>query len=118
MVQWKLQPIAAGMALFLVPYLVFAQAASTADESTAAAPALEEITITAQRRSESLEHAALAISAISADQLNNSGATQVQQLTYLVPALQVATAAGPYPCSMSAVSATSTAIRCRMPPWH
>ena len=58
---------------------------------------LAEITVTAQRRSESLEHAALAISALSSDELTSSGATRVQELTSLVPALQVSTAAGPYP---------------------
>ena len=58
---------------------------------------LQEIVVTAQRRQESLQAAALAVSALSADQLVNSGASKVQDLTQLIPALQVAQAAGPYP---------------------
>ena len=89
------QCMVGGIVLSLAPYLAYSQATSPADGSTAGT--LEEITVTAQRRSESLEHAAIAITAISADTLNNSGATQVQELTNLVPALQISTAAGPYP---------------------
>jgi outer membrane receptor protein involved in Fe transport len=58
---------------------------------------LAEITVTAQRRAETLEHAALAISALSSDELTSSGTTRVQELTSLVPSLQVSTAAGRYP---------------------
>lgn len=59
--------------------------------------ALAEVTVTAQRREESLQRAALPVSAISGDALSLSGSTRVQELTQLVPAVQIATAAGPYP---------------------
>jgi iron complex outermembrane recepter protein len=66
--------------------------------SEGAAPAaLEEIIVTAQRRSENLQRAALAVSAVSGDELASAGATRVQDLTALVPSVQIATAAGPYP---------------------
>ena len=86
--------LAGACALALGPNSLLAQTAGVADNS--ATPGLEEITVTAQRRSERLEHAALAITALSADTLNSSGATQVQELTNLAPALQVSSAAGPY----------------------
>jgi iron complex outermembrane receptor protein len=77
--------------------LAQAQAPQTSAETVSSGPELQEVTVTAQRRSESLQHAALAISAVSSEELTSSGATRVQELTSLVPALQVSTAAGPYP---------------------
>ena len=66
-------------------------------DSSAQAPGLEEIVVTAQRREESLQHAAIAVTALSGSQLAEAGATKVEDLTQLVPALQVSPAAGPYP---------------------
>ncbi len=75
-----------------------AQAQTTASsENTVQAQGLEEIVVTAQRREESLQHAAIAVTALSGDQLAQSGTVKVEDLTQLVPALQVAPAAGPYP---------------------
>lgn len=93
---WQLHHAIVGVGFVLAPIVAPAQIAS-GEPAVEAAPALEEVTVTAQRRSESLEHAALAITAISSDQLTDSGATRVQDLTNLIPSLQVATAAGPYP---------------------
>jgi iron complex outermembrane receptor protein len=70
---------------------------ATSQEAINPGPELAEITVTAQRRTESLEHAALAISALSSEEITSSGATRVQELTSLVPSLQVSSAAGPYP---------------------
>jgi len=53
--------------------------------------------VTAQRREESLQHAAIAVTAVSGDKLAQAGAVKVEDLTQLVPSLQVAAAAGPYP---------------------
>lgn len=50
---------------------------------------LEEIVVTAQRRSENLQKVAIAVSAISADDLVNAGVTDTTGLTKLVPALVV-----------------------------
>jgi iron complex outermembrane receptor protein len=58
---------------------------------------LEEIVVTAQRVEENLQRAALAISAVSADQLERQGITNVTQLTQLTPALQIANLTGSYP---------------------
>src|SRR5215471_8572615 len=97
MSHWTLRRAMVGVGLTLSPMMLLAQVAAEGEGSANAAPALEEITITAQRRSESLERAAIAITALSSEALTDSGATQVQELTTLIPALQVGTAAGPYP---------------------
>ncbi len=57
---------------------------------------LEEIVVTAQRRSENLQKAAVAISAVSGDDLRSAGISRPTELTAIVPALQVAAASGPF----------------------
>jgi outer membrane receptor protein involved in Fe transport len=52
--------------------------------------------VTAQRRSESLQRAALAVSAVSGDALATAGITRPTDLGTVVPVLQIAPAAGPY----------------------
>lgn len=71
--------------------------AQETSDSPAGGATLQEIVVTAQRRQESLQTAALPVSALSAEQLANSGASKVQDLTQLIPALQISQAAGPYP---------------------
>jgi iron complex outermembrane receptor protein len=73
--------------------------AEPADASSNAAPTagLEEIVVTAQRREENLQHAAISVTAVSGADLSDAGAIKIQDLTQLVPSLQVTTAAGPYP---------------------
>lgn len=94
---WTLRRAMMGVGLTLSPMVLQAQIAAEGAGPAGAAPTLEEITITAQRRSESLQRAALAVTALSSETLADSGATRVQELTTLIPALQVGTAAGPYP---------------------
>ncbi|NOW48892.1 iron complex outermembrane receptor protein [Novosphingobium sp. SG751A] len=72
------------------------QAASTpADPGTPAAgntsTGIADIVVTAQRRSENLQRAAVAVSVLGADSLLRANVTQSSQLTALVPALQVST---------------------------
>lgn len=55
-----------------------------------------DIIVTAQRRAESLQRAAVAASAVSGDALQRAGITRPTELTALIPALQVAPSAGPY----------------------
>jgi len=75
-----------------------AQGQSSAPADTSAqSQGLQEIVVTAQRREESLQHAAIAVTAVSGDKLAQAGAVKVEDLTQLVPSLQVAAAAGPYP---------------------
>ena len=73
----------------------FAQAQTTAAQdarTTADEPqteGLEDIVVTAQRRSESLQRAALAVSAVTGDDLAKSGITETATLGKLVPSLVV-----------------------------
>jgi outer membrane receptor protein involved in Fe transport len=59
----------------------------------AAQGGLQDIVVTAQRREENLQKAALAVSAVAGDTLVKQSITQATDLSRLVPALQVAPAA-------------------------
>jgi iron complex outermembrane receptor protein len=58
-----------------------------ADASTA--PALEEIIVTAQKRSENLQDVPISVVAISAQQLKDAGITDIRSLTIMTPGLTV-----------------------------
>jgi iron complex outermembrane receptor protein len=76
---------------------VFAQTAEPqSDSAEKATGGLSEIVVTAQRRSENLQKAAIAVSAVTGDDLRSANITRPTELTSLVPALQVAPSAGPY----------------------
>jgi iron complex outermembrane receptor protein len=90
---------------------------------------LEEVVVTAQRREENLQKAALAVSAVAGDALTRASVTQATDLTRLVPAIQVAPAAsftqiylrgvgtfGPTPLPSRAWPSTWTASTCRALP--
>ncbi|MFT3907114.1 MAG: TonB-dependent receptor [Steroidobacteraceae bacterium] len=63
--------------------------AQEAAESAADDGALEEITVTAEKRTEDLQKTPLAITAVSADDLIQRGVDNAQQLQQVVPGLQV-----------------------------
>lgn len=65
-----------------------------ADETAVAPAALEEIVVTAQRRSESLQTVPVAVTALTGDVLQAASATSVEDLARLTPGLQEANAAG------------------------
>ncbi|KUR81326.1 TonB-dependent receptor [Novosphingobium sp. Fuku2-ISO-50] len=71
-----------------------AQTTAPAQTPVADAPAtgLQDIVVTAQRREENLQKAALAVSAVAGDDLVKQSVTQANDLTRLVPAIQVASA--------------------------
>jgi iron complex outermembrane receptor protein len=69
-------------------------AAIPGDEGASAG--LEEIVVTAQRRQESLERAAIPVTAMTGDLLAKAGVSDVQALTNMIPAVQIATGSGPY----------------------
>ncbi|NHN39979.1 TonB-dependent receptor [Pseudomaricurvus alcaniphilus] len=56
---------------------------------------LEEVVVTAQKRAESLQDAALAVSAVSGQGLEDAGVTDVTSLGSIVPSLQISNAYGP-----------------------
>jgi len=65
-------------------------------EETESQGGLQEIVITAQRRAERLQKAGLAVGAVTGDAIENAGVANVQALTNLVPAVQIATDGGPH----------------------
>ena len=67
-----------------VPSLTFAQEAPQADDT-----AEEEIVVTAQGRSQLLSDVPVAISAVNAETLQNSGANDIRQLNQVAPSLLV-----------------------------
>jgi len=80
--------------LALAPAMAWAQQDAPAAPAAADDPAgLTDIIVTAQRREENLQKAALAVSAVAGDTLTRQSITQATDLTRLVPALQVAPAA-------------------------
>jgi iron complex outermembrane recepter protein len=58
-----------------------------ADQAAADDGGLEEIVVTAQRRGENLQNVPLSITALTGDQLSNSGVTSTQQLPLVTPGL-------------------------------
>ncbi len=77
----------ASAALFALSTPAFAQEAPQADE--AATPDDGAIIVTATRRSEVLTDIPLAVSAVTAETLSNSGATDIRALNQLAPSLLV-----------------------------
>ena len=92
---------------FLTGVILFGTAAN-AQTSTTPAPqsetqaseddagGIQDIVVTAQRKEESLQRAPIAVTALGGDELRSAGVIAPQNLTALVPALQVISA-GAYP---------------------
>ncbi|MCW6528621.1 TonB-dependent receptor [Sphingomonas sp. MMSM20] len=82
-----------------VALIALAPAMPAFAQDSASAPAagdgqgLQDIIVTAQRREENLQKAALAVSAVAGDALVKQSITQATDLTRVVPSLQVAPAA-------------------------
>jgi outer membrane receptor protein involved in Fe transport len=64
-------------------------AADAAEQTQPQAPALEEIIVTAEKRSENLEDVPISVVAVSAQQLKDAGITDIRSLTILTPGLTV-----------------------------
>jgi iron complex outermembrane receptor protein len=71
---------------------VQAQTAPASDAAATSGQGIEEIIVTAQRREENLQKAALAVSAVAGSTLTNASVTQATDLTRLVPSIQIAPA--------------------------
>jgi iron complex outermembrane recepter protein len=76
--------------------LVFGAGTAFAQDQSpgSGAAALEEIVVTAQRREENLQKAAIAITAVAGDDIARAGVTDSSQISKIAPALQVGTTAG------------------------
>ena len=65
------------LALALSPLAVHAQ------------PMLEEVIVTAQKRAESLQDVPISVSAMSGEKINNTGITNLQELTLYIPNVNI-----------------------------
>lgn len=79
----------------LAPGLSLAQSAQTPAAGTSG-DTLQEVIVTAQRREENLQRIGVAVEAVSAQELTTGGVEQPEDLSRLVPALQIIPASGPY----------------------
>jgi iron complex outermembrane receptor protein len=102
----QLQMLASASLLGLLAAPAFAQSApapapnasgiATGTGGQSEEPGLEQIVVTAQRREENLQRAAVSVTAVSGEALIQRGVTNAQQLTQVAPSLQVSPAGGPY----------------------
>jgi iron complex outermembrane receptor protein len=84
-----MQAIAKVTCGFLVPLLMCsATALATADTAPAAADALEEITVTAEKQTQSLQKTAAAVTAIPSETLVDEGITDLREAQKLVPSVR------------------------------
>jgi iron complex outermembrane receptor protein len=93
----------ASVAISIVGLSALPASAQTAPEPTPSPSAtptdevgIKEIVVTAQRRGESLQHAALAVTAVTGDDLKSRGAGNLTDITRMVPAVQIDAGAGPF----------------------
>jgi iron complex outermembrane recepter protein len=75
-------------ALYGIPYAAIAQQAPQ-EQTPSEEPALQEVIVTATRRQQTLEEVPYSVTAVSADQLANTGVTDIQSLTNQVPGLSL-----------------------------
>ena len=89
----KSHALSAAIAALLAP-LALPLAANAQAQSAEGAGVLEEVLVTARRREESLQQVPLAITALSGDQLEAAGVTEMRSLNAMVPNLSVQGGAG------------------------
>lgn len=71
-----------------LPFLFAVASVSAQSDNSQSALALEEIIVTAQKRAESIQDIPIAVSALSATALQESGFDGIEDLAFLVPSLQ------------------------------
>ena len=84
-----------------------AQAADAAPAGKGVGVQLEEVVVTAQRRAETSQRTALAITALSANQLQEQGVRTVTDLTTVVPGIQVGSTGGSVEISVRGIGSTN-----------
>jgi iron complex outermembrane receptor protein len=77
-------------------FAALAQSTTPPAVNTARSTVIEEVVITAQRREEVLQSAAVPLAVLSSDVLADAGVSRPADLSHLVPALQVAGLSGSY----------------------
>lgn len=85
---------------------VHAQQVGVAQAQETDSTALQEIVVSAQRRSENLQNVPIVVTSISSEQLKASGITDLSQINTLVPGLTLRQAAGDVQTSIRGVGAS------------
>lgn len=99
------------LAIYLLGVSIVALSAPMAHAQEQADPAgVEDIVVTAQKRSERLQDVPIAVSAASAAQLENSGIKDLQQITALVPGVNVTAALGSFQPSIRGIATSSNVV--------
>ncbi|HTU09590.1 MAG TPA: TonB-dependent receptor [Allosphingosinicella sp.] len=83
-------------------------AAAPADEREAGT--VEEIVVTAQRRSENMQNVPIAITAVSEEQIATTGITGMQQLSTIVPGINIRNASGAAQFYIRGVGTSATVV--------
>lgn len=99
----RLVKLLSGTALIFLPGLAYAQQSASDQAAPRSAASsqnnpmeLEDIVVTAQRREENLQRAAVSVTVLSGENLTTRGVTTAAALTQVAPALQVTAGTGPY----------------------
>jgi len=82
-------PLRRAVSLALAISGAVASGYSFADEAASSAPELEEIIVTAQKRSENIQDVPISVIAVSAQQLKDAGVKDIKDLQNLTPGLTV-----------------------------
>jgi iron complex outermembrane receptor protein len=102
----RLRQMALLATTFQIGSLAWAEAPEVASNATGA---LEEITVTAQRRSESAQSVPITVNALSASDIRSAGLTDSNSLTGTVPSLNISTE-GPQMYTLRGVGTTGTTV--------
>src|SRR5690348_11212294 len=73
--------------LFATPALAADAAAATAATATDGGPALEEVIVTARKRAENIQNIPVAVTAVSAQKLDNFGLRNLEGIAASIPQL-------------------------------
>lgn len=84
--------------------------APTAQEATRPDGESGDIIVTAQKRAERLQDVPIAVTAVTATELANSGVDQLTQLNTLVPGLNIATAVGAFQPAIRGISTSNNVV--------
>ncbi|QEH79216.1 TonB-dependent receptor [Sphingomonas sp. C8-2] len=93
-----------------LPLLLNAAAASAQQAGSGDDMGLDEIVVTAQKRSQNLQEVPIALVAASGDALVSSGISSTQQLNTLAPGLNVRTTAGSFQPSIRGIGTSSNVV--------
>jgi iron complex outermembrane receptor protein len=86
--------VCAGIAVLAIPGAAFAQVGQPSAQSRPSGPVVEEVVVTAQKRSEDLQQVPIAITAVTEKDLEAQHITSTGQLPALMPGLKVGNSAG------------------------